>query len=825
MFNPGPAAQWPCIAVVGAVVVTGSVTVPSRYRPLFILLFLAAVLLPHTHADPEGALDLQHRYVVTIDLPQGIVYDLRINLVVPRGLIYSGDSLVVTGASTSPLERVCFPNDGLQNVQVEWAFGDVDNSADQDIVINFNLIVANVEGNHNGVTLGNIEAHAMWRDLGNSEYTDRSESDLVKLIEPDMNIMLAASSPTAKVGDEITYTISVYHTSTSRADAFDVNLAQSVPLGMTYSPGSMEIIEGPVGSIDDSIAQELRCHFDKIDKTWLGTRKILVGYKATIDKSAKQGSQLNNVAGLAWASIAGDNPEKRIYSKTANSSISIIARPPVFNLSMADYPSPVHPGGELTYTFSYRNKGGSALGTAIEASYDDNIDFIFADPAPDKGTINRWTLGELIGGGSGSIKVIAKVKSSVADGALLVSSAKLSCEGGASAQDNAITKVLSKAPALLIEKAASDQFIRPGGFLNYTITYQNSGDDKATNVTITDIIDSTLNFDPADSIPRPSNVWIDKDGTHLWWNASILKTEVFEPGGSGIIELRVSMPSMPEHSSFDWVNNNYKIDSDQRQGKFKVLDTAVIHSLYVRKMAEKQVYSPDEAVNYTIIYGNDLAVDADNAVVTDILPDAESMEFIEAEPEPTLINGNVLVWNVGTIPPKGSGAILLYGKIKANQSEIKFKSSESVSGQGYVYFDQRLDTAQKPNSLTNYANITASYLGVPESDSSTATIRLADALGTAVKILGHGSGIYSREGETLLLSKNRSIQVKTSLKERYGPSSFTLPKGRSIDYNSKWSEAQSAKNRVTGASITSAICTLPGLTAIAPSSWTKMAQL
>jgi hypothetical protein len=103
--------------------------------------------------------------------------------------------------------------------------------------------------------------------------------------------------------------------------------------------------------------------------------------------------------------------------------------------------------------------------------------------------------------------------------------------------------------------------------------------------------------------------------------------------------------------------------------------------------------------------------------------------------------------------------------------------------------------------LTNYANITASYLGVPESDSSTATIRLADALGTAVKILGHGSGIYSREGETLLLSKNRSIQVKTSLKERYGPSSFTLPKGRSIDYNSKWSEAQSAKNRVTGASI------------------------
>jgi uncharacterized repeat protein (TIGR01451 family) len=791
MSNPGPAVRWQRTAV----------TVLRKHTNLFILLFLATVSLLQAHADSGDALALQHQYIVTIDLPQEIVYDLRIDLVVPRGLIYSGDSLVVTGASTSPLESLSSPNDGLQNVLVEWAFGDVDNSANQDIAINFNLIVANVEGNHNGVTLGNIEAHAMWKDPSDSVYTDSSESDLVKLIEPDMNIVLAASSPTAKIGDEMTYTVSVYHTSISRADAFDVDLAQSIPLGMTYSPGSMEIIEGPVGSIDDSKTQELRWHFDKIDKTWLGTRKILLGYKATIDKSAKQGSQLNSVAGLAWASITGDNPEKRIYSKTANSSISITARPSALNLSIAGYPSPVHPGGELTYTFSYRNKGGNALGTAIEASYDDNIDFIFADPAPDKGTINRWTLGELIGGGSGSIKVIAKVKSSVADGALLISSAKLSCEDGASAQDNAITKVLSKAPALLIEKAASDQFIRPGGFLNYTITYRNSGDDNATNVTITDIIDSNLNFDPANSVPRPSNVWIDKDGTHLWWNASILKTEVFEPGGSGIIELSVSMPSIPEHPSFDWVYNNYKIDSDQNQGKFKVLDTVVVHSLFVRKRAEKQVYSTDETVNYTIIYGNDLAVNADNAVVTDVLPDAEYLEYIEAEPEPTLVKDNALVWNMGTIPPKGSGTILLYGKIKADQSEIKFKSRESVSGRGYVYFDQRLDTAQKPNSLTNYVNITASYLGVPESDSSTATIWLADALGTAVKILGHGSGIYSREDETLLLSKNRSIQVKTSLKERCGPSSFALLQGRSIDYNSKWSEAQSVKNRVTGASL------------------------
>ena len=51
------------------------------------------------------------------------------------------------------------------------------------------------------------------------------------------------------------------------------------------------------------------------------------------------------------------------------------------------------------------------------------------------------------------------------------------------------------------------------------------------------------------------------------------------------------------------------------------------------------------------------------------------------------------------------------------------------------------------------------------------------------------------------ISKDKTIQMKTSLKERYRASSFSLPRGSSINYDSKWSEVQSAKNRVTGASM------------------------
>lgn len=748
-------------------------------------------------------------YSIHVDLPSVVANDVVVTDDLPQGLIFQPDSSVVTGAASDPDVSASGSGDGLQPTRITWSFGQVDNSADQDILIKFKAVVADTAANQDGATLASGELTLSWKDVEGVIHTENAKTSSVKVIEPSLQVSSHFHPTTADRGDRVTCTLTVRHTEKSHADAYDVNIGANIPQGLTYVPGSMEILKGSEGSKDDSNPGELRWHFDSVDQSWSGAggdagegdQEIQLQYRATVDVSASPGSQMLSTANLAWASAAGDNPEKRSYSASSDAKLSVISRPPKFNIALAGYPNPVQPDGVLTYPISYRNTGGYAKGAVIQASYDSNTAFISADPVPDQGSNNQWTLGDLISGTSGTIEVTVGVDPALADGTMLTSSAKISSEDGASAQDTTITKVMSTSPALLIEKAASDQFIRPGGTLNYTITYQNSGNDEATNVTVTDLIDSNLNFAPADATPRASKIWKDADGTHLWWNASILKSETLAPGGSGKIEIRVSLPPVPEHPTFDWVYNNYKIDSDQGEGKFKTLDTAVIHSLYVRKKAEKQAYFANEMVNYTIIYGNELAVAADNAVVMDVLPDPEFMEFVEADPEPSAVKDNVLIWNIGTIQPKGSGTIYVYARIYENHSDVRFRSSESVSGQGYVYFDQRLDTAQKPDSLTNFANITAKYLGVPEEDSSSATIRLSDALGTAVKIIGHGSGTYSREDETSLLTKNRSIKVKTSLRERYGPSSFALPQGRSIDYSSKWSEAQSAKNRVTGASM------------------------
>jgi uncharacterized repeat protein (TIGR01451 family) len=150
-------------------------------------------------------------------------------------------------------------------------------------------------------------------------------------------------------------------------------------------------------------------------------------------------------------------------------------------------------------------------------SYDTNTQFVSSDPAPDQGTNNCWTLGNLIDGKSGTIRVTVRAGSRLPDGTLLASSATISCQQGASMHDSVFTRVLRLVPSLLIEKTASAQFIRPGGTLDYNISYQDTGNDQATNVTITDIVDSHLQLDPTDCNPRPSKIWTDGDGTDLWW--------------------------------------------------------------------------------------------------------------------------------------------------------------------------------------------------------------------------------------------------------------------------------------------------------------------
>ncbi len=215
-------------------------------------------------------------------------------------------------------------------------------------------------------------------------------------------------------------------------------------------------------------------------------------------------------------------------------------------------------------------------------------------------------------------------------------------------------------------------------------------------------------------------------------------------------------------------------------------------ALYISKKSANEVCSPRDTVKYTIDYGNYLDLEADDVTVYDVLPE---VEYVNSTPEPDYIKGNTLIWKMGTMQPGTNGSIDLFVRIK-EQPDITFKESQSVYGEGYVYFDRRLSTTTPPESLRNYANITAFH--GREFNSSNSTILVQDSEGSEVRSTGHGSGTYSREIESQLSSPNSTIQIQTDLSESFGISSFSLPAGRSINHSSRWSEMQMARNRETG---------------------------
>ncbi|MGA9100025.1 MAG: isopeptide-forming domain-containing fimbrial protein, partial [Methanotrichaceae archaeon] len=116
-------------------------------RMILLRLLLLTLIVPIA-----GDCLIQDRYVLNVDLPADIVQDVTIIDTLPRGLIYKNDSLNITGADDFD-EHVSGPNDASQEAIITWNFGRVNNTADKDIQISFEAVVANVPGNHAGVTL------------------------------------------------------------------------------------------------------------------------------------------------------------------------------------------------------------------------------------------------------------------------------------------------------------------------------------------------------------------------------------------------------------------------------------------------------------------------------------------------------------------------------------------------------------------------------------------------------------------------------------------------------------------------------------------------
>jgi len=740
---------------------------------------LAVLAVPGMAKEDQGKDVL---FQQNIDLPPELVRDVTVSDVLPKGLIYRSGSLRISGACSPVSQTVSDPNDGSEDVKITLCFGEVNNSGDQDLQIGFETIVADVQDNKVGAVLPPRRASLCWRDTEGVLHSFSAQSEEIRIIEPDLQMerRVVESNGTVAV------TRSIYHSSRSLAPAYDVGLLESLPQGMNLFPGSVQILSGPEGEMEESGSWRLKWHFDVIDSSWTEDNRVLLSYRATLSGEGQEGVP-GPRASLGWTSMPGENPDERSYSLGEGGSLLQQELPAGIAITMTDEPDPVSAGGTLNYTIGYSDSGQDANDAVVQAIYDRNVSFRSASQEPDDGTDDLWTVGDLSSGDEGAIRVTVHVRPDAPVGSVLASEAKISA-GELNATATTQTTVKSSFP-LTIEASSSREFLSPGSFMNYTLSFRNDGQEDATNVTVTDILDGHLRFDETkDASPPPSAIWSDTRGIVLQWKAEALGTEVLHPAQSGQISLRVQLPTGPDYSKVEHMSNLYRIDSDQSAGEFRSLETFVVRSLFIRKRAEKESYSEGDTVNYTIVYGNELSTDATDAEITDLLPD---VEYLGASPEPDYQKDNLLAWRPDRIPAHGSATIRLMVRVK-ERPEVHFSECQSVSGSGFLSSVQTLNTSRPIRELTNRANITAYCLGTREQDSCSSSIRLLDALGMMLQTARHGSG-YSIANQTINYSTRAGIRVVEQSHSSLSPVKFTIP-GETLTLESPWADRTRAEN-------------------------------
>ena len=316
-----------------------------------------------------------------------------------------------------------------------------------------------------------------------------------------------------------------------------------------------------------------------------------------------------------------------------------IFRPlPILKITKTADRDPVPRGALLNYTIVYQNQGGEdATGVVVKETYDRNVTVLLADPAPDFGTIDTWTLGKLAKGESGTVTIRTKVSSSVTPGWRIRNRVDMACKENTSDEVEIDTTVANI--GLNLTKTASAKPVNPGDFLDYTISYQNTGDQDVHEVVIKETYDR--NF----TILWPPSPVPDAGTTDTWTIGDLPK------GVSGTITIKGNVIGTAKRGTN--ITNRVCMTGRENVSICAVVNTSVA-GLTITKSASPDIVGSEGELTYTIKYRNDGPSQKD-VVIDDYLD--QNVDFDPSNP-------STPPWHVGDLGPGENGTISFKVKLK-----------------------------------------------------------------------------------------------------------------------------------------------------------------
>ncbi|MGG5462106.1 DUF7507 domain-containing protein [Clostridium sp. B9] len=442
----------------------------------------------------------------------------------------------------------------------------------------------------------------------------------------ELNPIKSVDKEYAKVGDEISYTISFINT--GNVDAENIIVTDSVPNGTSYVAGS---ITSNVAFTGDPTSQI------NITNSLAPGENVIITFRVLIEEIPSP-NPIPNTATINYEYVV-DPAEPLVPGSEITNTVTTEVREALINPLKSVDKEYADIGDEITYTITFTNTGNVDLEnvevvdpipndtTYVSGSITANVSFT-GNPTTSVHLTNTVSVGETV------VIVFKVIVDNIPNPNPIPNTATINYSYelvpgeplvDESIDTNTVYTEVRNADLGPVEKSADKDFVQVGDTINYSITFTNTGNVAAENVSIVDGLRNGTTLVPGTlfvNVPYTGDL-----------NTGLLLTNPVEPGETIVINYTLLVNEVPNPNPIEntaKVTYEYTVDPN-KPPKEKEIDSNTV-DVFVNPVEIIKTCSPKEVAlggvityNFTII--NSSEVEITNVIFFDKLP--SGVEFIE----------------------------------------------------------------------------------------------------------------------------------------------------------------------------------------------------
>jgi uncharacterized repeat protein (TIGR01451 family) len=421
------------------------------------------------------------------------------------------------------------------------------------------------------------------------------------------------------------------------------------------------------------------------NNTWSCPLGTLQAATSTIEGRATIEVQVTADEGVDIADLSkvvSDTPDPD-PNNNESADVILVDASADLTLGKSDAPDPVVAGEDLTYTLTLFNAGPStAENVVIEDILPAGVTIVsvsgtggascVAGAPGDPFQPTTCNFGTLASGLARNMTVVVNVDPDTRG--TLINDARIfsdNLDPDASNDLASASTTVNAEADLNIAKADLQDPVIAGEILDYELTVVNAGPSSARNVIVTDVLPAELTFLSATILDGSGECVLADPPTNT---VECHIGEILPNAGTPVfIEIKTMVDASAPDG--DIVNNASVIStetSDPNAGDNDTSETTAVITeadLVIDKASNQDTYKPSSQVIYTITVTNNGSSDAQDVVVTDVLP-TENHDYLHDTAFCTGGPSGTATCELGTIPAGGSSAFNLHIKMKGASGSI-----------------------------------------------------------------------------------------------------------------------------------------------------------